>query len=289
MVYARRRPLRGAPAAPLHEPPIEPTRTVRSHAPRIASGFARSLLLAVLLPGTAHAQSLLGSRASLDIQNRMAKTHGFTFLDTRSDLEKFVRLGYLVPVEPTADFDLHEVSFPYTRPETLLFVKRLAAQYHTACGEPMVVTSLTRPNTLQPVNASDRSVHPTGMAVDLRLAPGVKCRRWLERVLLDLEQQRVIEATRERRPAHYHIAIFPEPYRAWVDGRAATVHVAQTGTPKPSAILPKTAARYQVRSGDSLWNIARKHGTTVAQLRAKNALASNRIRAGQMLELPVTH
>ena len=241
-----------------------------------------------LLPGSVGAQSLRGSRASLDIQNQMAKTHEFTYLATQPQLEKFVRLGYLVPVEPNADFDLHDVSFPYTRPETELFVKRLAGQYHTACGEPLVVTSLTRPASLQPRNASDRSVHPTGMAVDLRVPRTSSCRRWLERVLLDLEDNRVIEATRERRPAHYHIAVFPEPYRDWVDGRSATVRMAQTAAPKPTVTM-KTETRYQVRTGDSLWNIARKHGTTVAQLRAKNALASNRIRPGQVLELPASH
>jgi hypothetical protein len=226
----------------------------------------------------------------LDIQNQMAKTHQFTYLGTESQLEKFVRLGYLVPVESNADFELHEVSFPYTRSESALFVKRLGAQYHAACGEKLVVTSLTRPNSLQPRNASDRSVHPTGMAVDLRVPQTPACRRWIERVLLDLEQRRVLEATRERRPAHYHIAVFPAPYRDWVAGRSPSVRMAQTAAPKPTTgAARKSLARYQVRTGDSLWNIARKHGTTVAQLRAKNALASNRIRPGQVLELPVSH
>jgi hypothetical protein len=257
---------------------------------RYAQRVLLILAVAALAPTPVRAQSLRGSRSSLDIQNQMAKAHQFTFLDDQGDLEKFVRLGYLVPVQPNRDLELHEVSFPYARPETELFVKRLAAQYHSACGQPLVVTSLTRPNELQPRNASDRSVHPTGMAVDLRLARGTACRRWLERVLLDLERRRVIEATRERRPAHYHIAIFPEPYRDWVAGKGATVHVAQTSAPKPARSgAGKSVVRYQVRSGDSLWNIARKHGTTVEQLRAKNALASNRIRTGQVLELPVSH
>jgi LysM repeat protein len=251
---------------------------------------ALAVVMVALLPASAGAQSLRGSRASLDIQNQMAKTHEFTYLGTETQLEKFVRLGYLVPVEPNADFDLHQVSFPYTRSETALFVKRVAGQYHAACGEKLVVTSLTRPNSLQPRNASDRSVHPTGMAVDLRVPRTPACRRWLERVLLDLEQQRVLEATLERRPAHYHIAVFSGPYRDWVEGRSPSVRIAQTSAPKPAAAgARKALARYEVRSGDSLWNIARKHGTTVEQLRAKNALASNRIRPGQVLELPASH
>jgi hypothetical protein len=251
---------------------------------------ALAVVMIACLPTSAAAQSLRGSRASLDIQNRMAKTHEFTFLATRGQLEKFVRLGYLVPVEPNTDFELHQVSFPYTRPETDLFVKRLAGQYHAACGERLVVTSLTRPNSLQPRNASDRSVHPTGMAVDLRVPRATACRRWLERVLLDLEQRRVLEATLERRPAHYHIAVFPEPYLGWVTGRSPTVRIAQASAPKPvGGLAGKSATRYQVRTGDSLWNIARKHGTTVDQLRAKNALDSNRIQPGQVLEVPASH
>jgi hypothetical protein len=240
------------------------------------------------LPAAAGAQSLRGSRASLDVQNRVAKSSEFTFLRTERQLEKFVRLGYLVPVESNADFDLHEVSFPYTRPETGLFVKRLAAQYRSSCGERLVVTSLTRPASLQPRNASDRSVHPTGMALDLRIPQNGACRRWLERVLLELEDQRVLEATRERRPAHYHVAVFPEPYRAWVDGRGATEPTVMAAVDKPRLSPAKAVTRYEVRSGDSLWNIARKHGTTVAQLRAKNALGSNRIRPGQLLEVPTS-
>lgn len=245
--------------------------------------------LAALVPAVAAGQSLSGSRASLDVQNRMAKAHDFSFLATAAQVRKFVGSGYLVPVRPNGDFELHDVSFPYARPPVLLFVRRLAAQYHAACGEPLVVTSLTRPAALQPRNASDRSVHPTGMAVDLRLSPRPGCRRWLERVLLDLESERVLEATRERRPAHYHVAVFPEPYIHWVEGRSAVTTVVATTSPKAKTSAEAHQMRYQVRSGDSLWNIARKHGTTVALLKAKNELPSTRILPGQVLEVPVNH
>lgn len=265
-------------------------RIVRSFSLRAAVLLcAAAPLCASLAPPPLSAQSLRGSRTSLDIQNEMAKAHEFTYLMKRSDLEKFVRLGLLTRLEPNQDFELHEVSYPYTRPETALFVKRLAARYHAACGEPMVVTSLTRPESEQPPNASDRSVHPTGMALDLRLPRTLECRRWLEGVLLDLEQSRVIEATRERRPAHYHVAVFPDPYKRWIQGLGTSVLVTRNAAPKPRPTgTGKAAVRYQVRSGDSLWNIARKHGTTVAMLRTENELGSSRIRAGQVIEVPAT-
>ena len=96
------------------------------------------------------------------------------------------------------------------------FIERLSDQYRDACGERLVVTSLTRPITRQPPNASAISVHPTGMAVDLRRSDSSGCRQWLETVLLDLEGKGVLEATREQYPPHYHVAVFPNPYLQYV-------------------------------------------------------------------------
>ena len=43
---------------------------------------------------------------------------------------------------------------------------------------------------------------------------------------------------------------------------------------------------YTVRSGDSLWTIARKHGTTVEVLQRTNGIRGSRIYEGQVLDLP---
>ena len=185
---------------------------------------------------------------------------------------------------PTADLELHRVSYPYARPEVRLFLERLASQYRRACGERLVVTSLTRPVSEQPRNASDRSVHPTGMAVDLRRSWSRRCRSWLEQVLLDLEGGRILEATQERRPSHYHIALFPRVYTDYLERRGVPLRLASSSGESGSATV-----QYRVRSGDSLWTIARRHGTTVAQLQSRNRLASSRIIPGQVLELPVSN
>ena len=63
------------------------------------------------------------------------------------------------------------------------------------------------------------SVHPTGMAADLRRSDSSGCRQWLETVLLDLEGKGVIEATREQYPPHYHVAVFPNPYLQYLASR----------------------------------------------------------------------
>ena len=240
--------------------------------------FDRTLLVTVLLvamsSGNIFAQSLRGSAASMDRQNQIARQHDFTFIDTPDRVSFFVSQGWLVRITPNSDFRLdNEVSFPYARAEVDLFIRRLSSQYHRACGEQLVVTSLTRPKTRQPRNASDRSVHPTGMALDLRY-PNQSCRNWLEPVLSDLERVGVLEATRERRPVHYHIAIFPQQYTAYVRT------LRSRGAPR---VVDGEA--YTVRSGDSLWTIARRHGTTVDNLLSLNRLNGSRIYVGQVLDI----
>ena len=44
-----------------------------------------------------------------------------------------------------------------------------------------------------------------------------KARAWLESALLQLENRGVLDVTRERNPPHYHVAVYPAAYRAWVE------------------------------------------------------------------------
>lgn len=222
-------------------------------------------------------QSLRGSSKSLDLQNRVAQQHDFTYIDTPERVAYFASQGWLVRVRANGDFQLNGVSFPFARPEVELFIQRLSRQYRMACGEQLIITSLTRPTTRQPRNASDRSVHPTGMALDLRYSRNRSCRAWLERVLGELEQAGVLEATRERSPPHYHIAIFPNQYAGYVE-------MLQRRTASPTEDIS-----YRVKSGDSLWTIARRHRTTVDEIKQANGLQGSRIYAGQILEVPVNH
>jgi hypothetical protein len=200
------------------KPPMQsPTRTLR---PRRGRNAALSLLALTTTCATCAApmleaqSSLLGSHESLLRQNEEAREHDFTYLRTTADVRDYAQQGLLVRLPGNADYELasDEVSFPYARPEVKTFVERLSEQYRTACGERLVITSLTRPITRQPPNASVISVHPTGMAADLRRSDSPGCRQWLETVLLDLENKGVIEATREQYPPHYHVAVFPNPY-----------------------------------------------------------------------------
>lgn len=241
---------------------------------RTATAAALGLLLLVSARPSA-AQSLGGSLSSITRQYRTAHDHGFTFLTSAAGIRQFAEKGYLVRIPGNAHYTLANVSYPYARPEVKLFLERLSAQYRAACNERLVVTSLTRPRNNQPNNASRRSVHPTGMAVDIRRSNQPTCRIWIESTLLDLEKQGVVEATRERWPPHYHIAVYPRPYSRYV-----------AALPDQSLPQPSSSIHYQVRRGDSLWSIARNYGVDVDSLREMNNLATNRIYAGQTLRIP---
>ena len=151
---------------------------VRDRSRRTATAAALVFIVAALLAGAAEAQSLRGSSASLDRQNRQANVHDFTRLRDRAHVQRFLDAGLLVRVHDGRDFWLKDVSFPVARPAVRLFIQRLANQYRAACGERLVVTSLTRPTANQPRNASRISVHPTGMAFDMRRSWSRRCRGW---------------------------------------------------------------------------------------------------------------
>lgn len=264
-------------------------------------------------------------------QNGIARNHDYSFLRTSSQVNRFVDLGLLVRLPGNGDYELARVSYPYARPAIKLFVERLASQYHAACGEKLVVTSLTRPEARQPRNASDLSVHPAGMAVDLRVSRRADCRKWLESTLLSLEKQGVLDATRERYPPHYHVAVFPNPYEGYVatlnsratarlasaeapaepaTGEASSANetlptvtlasatstddvpsgpaaAAEVVTAKPSGgtSAESVVETYEVRRGDTLWGIARRFGVSVDALEDANKLGSARIMAGQKLNV----
>lgn len=232
-------------------------------------------LAAFLVPTAAEAASLVPTRPALLRQVHAARSHGFTYLKNENDVARFVRGGELVALPGNRDYLVkHTVSLPYARPEVRLFIERLAGQYRAACGERLVVTSLVRPKNLQPPNSSPLSVHPTGMAMDLRISGNRRCRSWIESALIGLEGSNVLEAARERRPPHYHVVLFPRQYSAYVE--------AKTGRRPSSPSLES----YRVRSGDSLWTIARRHGITVRAIQQANGMATTRIKPSQVLKLP---
>jgi hypothetical protein len=247
--------------------------------------------MALAASSSVMAQSLIGSKASMVRQNQAAHQHDYTYLRTTSQVNEFVRRGLLVKLRGNSDYRVADVSFPYARAEVRTFVERLGDQYRDACGERLVVTSLTRPTSRQPRNASPLSVHPTGMAIDFRRSNRPACRAFLEKTLLTLEGREVLEATKENHPPHYHVSLFPEPYTRYLIARGEKPGTTQ----KQMALAASTAStagtpgmRYRVRSGDSLWNIARRHRTSVAQIKQVNSIRGSQLKAGQVLSIPTS-
>lgn len=219
-----------------------------------------SLALATPVFGMA-GSSLQGSPSSMVRQNQIAKANDFSFLRNAAQVERFVEEGYLVPIESNGSLRVNGgVSYPVARPEMKLFLERLAEQYREDCGEELVVTSLVRPTSEQPRNSHPLSVHPAGMAADLRISSVTACRSWLESTLLSLEDQGVLDVTRERHPPHYHIALFPDRYAEYVRPmlardsalaaekareqaqRLAMAHLQQVGTPLMATAAVSTPA-----------------------------------------------
>lgn len=277
MLFAAPRTLRGAalfvdPAGLPPEPNLAPSEMNRSIPP---GPLAAVLLLASLpLVGRADAQSLRGSQASVELMYSEALTHDLHFYQTPEGIRRAAARGEFVRLPGNADYEIVRVSHPYVLPITRTFVHRLAAQYRQACGEQLVVTSAMRPQSMRLLNGTDRSVHPTGMALDLRKPTNARCLAWLREVLAFLDARGVVEATEERRPPHFHVAVFPRQYSAYLRGES------------PPSRLASAQRTHTVRRGDSLWSIARQSRTTVEALKMANGLRSSRILAGQVLVIP---
>ena len=302
------------PASPLAAPSVNApsTRSLVPGAPRL---LVAALAVAAVAPA-ADAQSLRGSRSSVERMHDQAVAQGLRFHETSTSVNTAVRRGDFTRLTGNADYTLKLVGFPYVTDETRLFVERLADQYHAACGERLVVTSAMRPTSRQPRNSVDLSVHPTGMAVDLRKPSNAKCLRYLRSTLVALEAEGVLEATEERRPPHFHVAVFPRQYARYTGGTSATrlASAAEaTGTDtraEERASLPALATiaaptrsssttarrtsgtrassvrRHKIRPGDTLWDLARRYDTTVKSIRAANRLSGSKLRPGQQLVIP---
>ena len=83
-----------------------------------------------------------------------------------------------------------------------------------------------------------------------------------------------LEATKENHPPHYHVSLYPEPYMRYLASKGA------------GSSIESSVARYRVRGGDSLWEIAQRHGTSVARLKRANGMSTTQLKPGMMLEIP---
>jgi hypothetical protein len=159
---------------------------------------------------------LRGSKESVEKMYDFAQANHLPFYLSPTNVRDAVAQQKLVPLTGDATYELTRgVGYSYATPEARQFVQAFAPQYLAACGTPLTVTSAARPVTRQPRNANPHSVHPTGIAVDLRRPVG-PCLTWVRSALAELEKKGIIEATEERRPAHLHLAVLVRPGEAVV-------------------------------------------------------------------------
>jgi LysM repeat protein len=263
----------------------------------------------------ARPDELRGSKASVEKMYNFANAHRLTFYLTQTNIDSAIARGRLVPLTGDSTYELTRgVGFSYSTREAKQFVQAFAPQYLHACGAPLTVTSAARPTTRQPRNANPHSVHPTGIAVDLRRPYRGPCLDWVRKSLAELERKGIIEVTEERHPVHLHLAVLVPP------GRKVTLPNLIAGVPAaprnyavqapvlppvttgmstrvvssaagdvalPKLTAPSNAAKtYVVRPGDTLWDIANKVGVSVAQLKKANASLKRALKPGTTLVVP---
>lgn len=246
--------------------------------------------------GSLRAPSVLhGSKESVEKMYGFAQRHHFPFYLTPTNVDDAVAAGRLVPLTGDSTYELTRgVGFSYATKEAKQFITAFAPQYLYACGTPLTVTSAARPKSRQPRNANPHSVHPTGIAIDIRRPPPGPCLAWVRGALAQLESKGIIEATEERHPVHLHLAVLAAPgsrvalpsltqgmvAAARVPATPVVVAAAPAATAAPAAVtttsngevsLPARNPRsYVVRQGDTLYDIAMKMGVSVQALAEAN-------------------
>jgi LysM repeat protein len=232
-----------------------------------------------------------------------------------TNIDEAIRTGRLVALTGDSTYELTRgVGFSYATREAKQFVLAFAPQYLAACGVPLIVTSAARPISRQPRNSNPYSVHPTGIAVDLRRPPAGPCQTWVRNALAELEAKGFVEATEERHPAHLHVAVLTEPGRVATLPNLVGASLASRTPPRPvaSAIAAASIARpplsatapspakvlaasddasgartYRVREGDTLWDVAQRTGVSVQALARENHRSPKSVlRPGVTLRIP---
>ena len=233
-----------------------------------------------------------------------AQRYRYPFYLTPTTLDDAIAKGKLVPLTGDENYELTRgVGFSYATAEAREFVMQFAPQYLAACGVPLTVTSAARPMSRQPRNANPHSVHPTGIAVDIRRPYPGPCLTWVRNALAQLEARGFVEATEEHHPVHLHIAVLRAPgARFTLPDLTNGVRVARQPTTPGTTVIATANGNvslaaatndwartrvYQVRDGDTMWDVAQKTGVSVAALaRANNRSPRGVLRPGTTLTLP---
>ncbi|MEN9920833.1 MAG: hypothetical protein RL538_726 [Candidatus Parcubacteria bacterium] len=155
--------------------------------------------------------SLVGGEvSSSQQQHRYALLENLPFMTSEAEYQSSIASGRLVRLEGPY-LEMH-ARRPYVLPSTAAFVLELSRGYFEfGCGR-LVVKDAARLVSEQPSNGSTFSVHPAGMAVDVRtkyIRP--ECADWLRAYISEKEAEGKVDGTQEWRPEHLHVVVPLQP------------------------------------------------------------------------------
>lgn len=185
------------------------------------------------------------SEEALAFENKAADDAGLPRFKDRSELEKAIADGELVPIEDTVAYYIHEELgeedpdnaelYAYARPWTKKFLDDVLGRASKQFKKKFPLTSLVRTDEYQETllehnraaatgdTPETRSTHLTGATVDIGFKYARwKTRQWLRKRLIALEKEGKILAIEERSQNCFHVLVLPayDPPALWSDPTA---------------------------------------------------------------------
>jgi hypothetical protein len=178
--------------------------------------------------GSSVPAALRGGEAAQKRHNRAADADKLSRLDSRSELERFIKRGWLVEISDTSAYWLdavgghdpgHEDLYRHARAWTKRFLDKELGAAHAKFGIRFKITSLVRTERYQKSicrsgNGAaicggdwwERSLHLTGATVDIsKEGMGSKALAWMRRRLVQLQEQGLVGAIEERGAFHVFV------------------------------------------------------------------------------------
>ena len=184
------------------------------------------VVLLLCLYGNAEAAnpvSLRGSPASQERQNQKADEADLTRIKDSEQLNRFKRLGLLVPIRETQGLIIDprlQEEFRFVRPWTQAFLEDLATRFYKKFSKNLQINSAVRTVEYQKdlrkrnrnaasTHGNRKSSHLTGATIDItKLGMTKEELGWMRTQLLAFEKVGQIEAIEEHRQQVFHIMVF---------------------------------------------------------------------------------
>jgi hypothetical protein len=192
------------------------------------------------------APMLHGSHDSLVRQNEEIDRLGLPRIADDQQLQNLKQHHLLVPIRESRMLSIHPQLAPenrYCKSWTRDFLNDLAAAHFRQFHTPIQVNSAVRTEAQQerlrrynhnaaPASGDTESSHVAGLTVDVsRRGMGRSERKWMEKYLLGLKQQGLIETAEERREPVFHIMVA----KRYADWRVAHLEHKDVEAPVQSA------------------------------------------------------